>query len=69
VRRTRAVTGVPLYAGFGITTPDQAAEAASLADGIVVGSRAVEVAAEQGPDGLRELVRSLRAAIDAVPVA
>lgn len=67
VARTRAVTDVPLYAGFGISTPEQAAAAASLADGIVVGSRAVEVALESGPDGLRELVRSLRAAIDAVP--
>jgi tryptophan synthase alpha chain len=65
VRRTRAVTDVPLYAGFGIATPEQAAEAATLADGIVVGSRVVEVALASGADGLRELVRSLRAAIDA----
>ncbi|MFN8188007.1 MAG: tryptophan synthase subunit alpha [Gaiellales bacterium] len=69
VRRARALTSVPLYAGFGISSPEQAANAAALADGIVVGSRAVEVAHEAGPDGLRELVRSLRAAIDAAPVA
>ena len=40
VDRARAVADVPL-AGFGISTPEQAATAASLADGIVVGSRAV----------------------------
>src|SRR5207244_11648114 len=34
VRRARAVTGLPLYAGFGIATPDQARAAAELADGI-----------------------------------
>ncbi len=69
VRRARALTSVPLYAGFGISSPEQAANAAALADGIVVGSRAVEVAHEAGPDGLRELVGWLRAAIDAAPVA
>jgi tryptophan synthase alpha chain len=67
VERARAVTDVPLYAGFGISTPDQAAEAASLADGVVVGSRAIEVAEEGGPDALRDYVASLRAALDRVP--
>ena len=65
VRRARAVTGLPLYAGFGISTPDQARAAAELADGIVVGSRAVEVAA-LGPKALQAYVRSLRDAIDSV---
>jgi tryptophan synthase alpha chain len=65
VERARAVTGVPLYAGFGISTPDHARTAAELADGIVVGSRAVEVA-EDGPAALRGYVRSLREAVDAV---
>jgi tryptophan synthase alpha chain len=59
---------VPLYAGFGISTPDHARAAAELCDGIVVGSRAVEVA-ETGPAALREYVRTLREAVDAaVPV-
>ena len=63
VERARAVTPVPLYAGFGISTPEHARAAAALADGIVVGSRAVEVA-EDGPEALRAYVGSLRAAID-----
>ena len=47
VARVRPLAGdVPLYAGFGISTPEQAAAAAALADGIVVGSRAVQVAEE-----------------------
>jgi tryptophan synthase alpha chain len=65
VERARAVTGVPLYAGFGISTPQHARAAAELADGIVVGSRAIEVA-EDGPGALRDYVRSLREAVDAV---
>jgi tryptophan synthase alpha chain len=64
VERARAATDVPLLAGFGIATPEQAAGAASLADGIVVGSRAIEVADEGGPSALREYVASLRAALD-----
>jgi tryptophan synthase alpha chain len=64
VERTRAFTGVPLYAGFGISTPAHAAAVAELADGVVVGSRAVQVA-EDGPEALRGYVRSLREAIDA----
>jgi tryptophan synthase alpha chain len=65
VERARAATNLPLYAGFGISTPDHARAAASLADGIVVGSRAVEVA-EEGPEELRVYVRSLREALDQV---
>jgi tryptophan synthase alpha chain len=64
VERARAATTVPLYAGFGISTPDHARAAAELADGIVVGSRAVEVARE-GPDALRAYVAALRNGIDA----
>ena len=65
VARARALTDLPLYAGFGIATPEQAASAAQLADGAVVGSRAVEVA-QDGAAALRAYVGSLRAAIDAV---
>jgi tryptophan synthase alpha chain len=64
VERARAVTDAPLYAGFGISTPEHARAAVELADGVVVGSRAVEVAAE-GPAALRAFVRSLREAVDA----
>jgi tryptophan synthase alpha chain len=68
VERARAVTDVPLLAGFGISTPEHAAQAAALADGIVVGSAALQ-AAENGPQALEAFVRSLRAALDAkVPV-
>jgi tryptophan synthase alpha chain len=62
VERTRAVTKAPLYAGFGISTPEHARAAAELADGVVVGSRAVEVA-EEGPAALGAYVRTLRDAL------
>jgi len=68
VERARRLVHVPLYAGFGISTPDHARAIGELADGIVVGSRAIEVAEEGGAAALREYVTSLRAALDA-PVA
>jgi tryptophan synthase alpha chain len=58
VERARTATESPLYAGFGISTPEHARAAVELADGIVVGTRAVEVA-EEGPAALRHYVRSL----------
>jgi tryptophan synthase alpha chain len=62
--RARAAAGdVPLYAGFGISTPDDARAAAELTDGVVVGSRAIE-AAEGGARVLHDYVRSLRDALD-----
>jgi len=63
VERTRRLTSKPLYAGFGISTPEHARAAAALADGIAVGTRAVQVA-EEGPDALRRYVASLRSALD-----
>jgi tryptophan synthase alpha chain len=62
--RARAVTDVPLYAGFGISSGAHARAAGAIADGVVVGSRAVE-AAEQGAAALGALVSELRAGLDA----
>jgi tryptophan synthase alpha chain len=63
VDRVRAVSDVPVYAGFGISTPALARAAGELADGVVVGSAAVQIA-EKGPGALRDFVASLRTALD-----
>ena len=42
VKRTRSCTKLPVALGFGISSPKQAAEAASLADAVVVGSAIVD---------------------------
>ena len=64
VERARAATRLPLYAGFGIATPEHARAAAELTDGIVVGSAALR-AADDGAAALERYVGSLRAALDA----
>jgi tryptophan synthase alpha chain len=60
VERLRALTAEPVALGFGIATPEQVAQAAALADGVVVGSALVRFLAEH-PDGdLAGHVRWLR---------
>jgi tryptophan synthase alpha chain len=42
VSRTRAVTGLPVAVGFGVRTPERAAEVARIADAVAVGSLLVD---------------------------
>ncbi len=61
VARIRAVTDKPVCVGIGVSTPDQAAEVAGFADGVIVGSAVVRAAGEGGPKAVRELVAALAA--------
>jgi len=57
VARVRARTELPLLIGFGISAPEHAVQALEAgADGVVIGSRAIEVAEQAGPQGLQEFV-------------
>ncbi|WP_030542926.1 tryptophan synthase subunit alpha [Streptomyces albus] len=42
VRRTRATTELPVCVGLGVSNPEQAAEVAAFADGVIVGSAFVK---------------------------
>ena len=44
--RISAVTDLPVVTGFGIRTPEQAGEAASLSDGAIIGSAVVDIIAD-----------------------
>jgi tryptophan synthase alpha chain len=50
LERIRKITALPLLIGFGISTPEQAAEIAPYADGVVVGSALVRIIGEKGDD-------------------
>lgn len=63
VTRLRAVTDLPICAGFGISTPAQARAVSRVADGVVVGSAIVK-AAGVSTDAAVNLVRSMREAMD-----
>jgi tryptophan synthase alpha chain len=66
ITRVRKVTGLPLCIGFGIAGPQQAAEAAALADGVIIGSRIIQIMEKEGPPyrELCEFVRQIRESID-----
>jgi tryptophan synthase alpha chain len=65
VARTRAVTDLPVCVGLGVSHGDQAAEVASYADGVIVGSAFVRRLLDAGTDraaglaSLAELTRDL----------
>lgn len=50
VEEIRAITDTPVCVGFGITTPEQAAEVASHADGVIVGSAIVRTVQDHADD-------------------
>jgi tryptophan synthase alpha chain len=65
-RRCKAATDKPVLLGVGISTPDQAAEAAEHADGVIVGSALVRRLLDGGgPEEAASFVTTLRAALDA----
>jgi tryptophan synthase alpha chain len=59
VERLRALTDVPVALGFGLSTPEQVREAASVADGVVVGSALVRFLEEHPGGDLGAQVRWL----------
>jgi tryptophan synthase alpha chain len=65
VARLKAATDLPVAVGFGIRSPEQAAQVARVADGVVVGSAIVELVGRHGEDApaaVRDYVEGLAAA-------
>lgn len=65
VQQLRDRVGLPVAVGFGISTPEQAAEVARIADGVVVGSALVKKLDAEGVDGAVAFLKTLREAMDA----
>jgi tryptophan synthase alpha chain len=64
VRRTRAHTDLPIGVGLGVRSREQAAEVASFADAVIVGSALVTKASED-MDAVRALTAELAAGVRA----
>jgi tryptophan synthase alpha chain len=59
VEATKADAATPVAVGFGIGTPEQAAQVGGIADGVIIGSRLVRAAGEGGsPQGAADAVAS-----------
>jgi tryptophan synthase alpha chain len=64
--RLKAATDMPVLMGFGVSSPQQAAEAASFADGVVVASALMRILLDGGtPERVGARVAEIRAALDA----
>ncbi len=65
VAAVNEATDTPAYVGIGISTPEQAANTVSFADGAIVGSALVKVVLDGGtPADIEAVVGSFRRAID-----
>lgn len=64
VEAIRERVSLPVAVGFGISTPDQAAAVAAVADGVVVGSAVIQALDAGGVEGVGRFVRGLREAMD-----
>jgi tryptophan synthase alpha chain len=63
--RVRQRTSQPLCVGFGISTAEQAQRVARIADGVIVGSRLIQLLEEKdAPSKVRSFVKSLRNALN-----
>ena len=69
VARVRKAATQPLCVGFGISTPEQAGRIARIADGVIVGSRIIQLMEDEGdftaPVG--DFIKELRCALDEAP--
>lgn len=65
VEACRAVTDLPILVGIGVSTPEQAHEAASTADGVVIGSAVVKRQVEEGRAAVESFFTAVRTALDA----
>lgn len=68
VERVRRHTDLPLAVGFGVSTPDQAGDIARYADGVIIGSRLVDLVAgsdsrEAALAGLRSFLKEAEKAV------
>jgi len=57
INQVRRVSDIPCAVGFGISTPEQARKVVGFADGVIIGSAIVRIAAEYGRDCVEPIRR------------
>ena len=66
VARVRQKAHQPLCVGFGISTPEEALRVAKIADGVIIGSRIIQLIKEGGDtlSNLKAFIQGMRHALD-----
>ena len=70
IGRVRKESDLPLYVGFGVSTPDQARDVASRADGVIVGSALIRIirsakTGEEAVIGVERFLKQMNQAVQA----
>lgn len=68
LRRVRSRTDAPVALGFGIASPEAAAQAAGEADGVIIGSKLMQLVEEEGPGRAGEWLGEVAEAISGARV-
>ncbi len=71
VARVRQIASQPLCVGFGISAPEQARRVARVADGVIVGSRLIQLMEDEDNfiSPVSDFIKELRHALDELPKA
>ena len=67
IERVRKVSDIPCAIGFGISTPEQARDMASVSDGAIIGTSIVKIIGEYGTDSVepvKQYIARIREAIN-----
>lgn len=67
VRQIKKISTSPVYIGFGISTPEQAKKAAEIADGVIIGSRILQLLdSDQSLLNVQDFMREVRNSINSI---
>ncbi len=66
INAVKNVNDIPCAVGFGISTPEQAAEMAKFGDGVIVGSAIVRICAEHGENCLPHVIDYVKSMVAAI---
>ena len=66
IKDIKANTDIPAAIGFGISTPEQAAKMAEIADGVIVGSAIVKICEEHKENAPKYIGRYVKEMKDAI---
>lgn len=66
LRRVRSLVDAPVALGFGIGSVEAAVEAASEADGVIIGSKLMQIVGQEGPERAGEWLAGVHEAVSRV---
>jgi len=66
INKVRNVSKIPCAVGFGISTPEQARDMASVSDGAIIGTAIVKIIAEYGRDSVEPMKQYVARVKDAI---